>query len=95
LRLSDDVRVWIDQTLARHVRLWLDRREPLAFLAPSAPALARIRWQVAAGRRGRLIRQTLLAQPPGERLPPLRRAWRSASRLWRIATRRVYTRRPK
>jgi hypothetical protein len=40
---------WIEPRLAR----------PLAFVAPAQPALARLRWELAAGRRRRLVADTL------------------------------------
>jgi hypothetical protein len=44
------------------LRRWLEPRlaEPLAFVAPSAPDLARLRWELLAGRRAELLWRTLV-----------------------------------
>ena len=44
------------------LRRWLAPRlgEPLAFVAPSAPDLARVRWALLAGRRAELVWRTLV-----------------------------------
>jgi Uncharacterised nucleotidyltransferase len=53
---------------------WLEPRlaDPLAFVAPSEPRLARLRWELLPGRRGELLWRTLVLPetPDGdERLP--------------------------
>jgi len=47
--------------LPLRLRSWLERRvlEPHAFIAPAAPALARLRYELAAGRRRALVAATL------------------------------------
>jgi hypothetical protein len=47
--------------LPPRLRSWLERREgsPHAFIAPAAPALARLRYELAAGRRRALVALTL------------------------------------
>ena len=47
--------------LPKHLRSWLERRvhSPDAFVAPAAPALARLRFELAAGRRRALVAATL------------------------------------
>jgi hypothetical protein len=52
--------------LPRGLRRWLDdvRRDPLLAVLPTPPALARVRWAVAAGRRWALVKGTL--RPAGE-----------------------------
>jgi hypothetical protein len=77
--------------LPQGLRRWLEPRlaEPLAFVAPSAPDLARLRWELLAGRRAELLWRTLVLPetPDGdERLPArlsfaLRRGLRLARRL--------------
>ncbi len=51
----------VDRVPSR-LRAWLDARlaEPLRFLAPAAPDLARLRWAMLAGRRGELVWRTLV-----------------------------------
>jgi hypothetical protein len=61
-RLPAGLRRWLEPHLA----------EPLALVAPSAPNIARLRWELAAGRRAELLWRTLvLPETPGgdERLP--------------------------
>jgi len=60
--------------LTAGLRRWLEPRlaEPLALVAPSAPALSRARWELLAGRRAELLWRTLVLPetPEGdERLP--------------------------
>jgi Uncharacterised nucleotidyltransferase len=60
--------------LPASLRRWLEPRlaEPLAFVAPSEPPLARLRWELLAGRRLELLWRTLVLPetPDGdERLP--------------------------
>jgi hypothetical protein len=41
------------------------RAQALDCVAPASPALARVRWAVASGRRARLVRETLAPRGPG------------------------------
>jgi hypothetical protein len=52
------VTAWLPSSLRRYIDTRL-RLDPSGLLAPAEPALARIRWQLAAGRRTALIRETL------------------------------------
>jgi Uncharacterised nucleotidyltransferase len=56
--------------LPLRLRSWLERRvlEPHAFVAPAAPALARLRYELAAGRRRALVAATLGRGAEGPRL---------------------------
>jgi hypothetical protein len=49
---------WLPSGLCRYVSSKL-RVDPSAFFAPAEPALAWVRWQLAAGRRLALVRETL------------------------------------
>jgi hypothetical protein len=75
----------LPRAIARHVERAL--REPLAFVAPSEPRLARVRWDLAAGRRHELVWRTLVLPetPEGDtRLPArVRFAFGRALRLLR------------
>jgi hypothetical protein len=53
--------------LSPRLRSWLERRTPApeAFVAPAAPALARLRFELAAGRRRELVLGTLGRGPGG------------------------------
>jgi hypothetical protein len=63
------------------------RADPLALVAPALPRLARLRWELAAGRRAELLRRTLLPEEPGRRhaawTAPFRAATRGAGLVWR------------
>src|SRR5262249_38405933 len=62
---------------------WLDqgRRDPLRAVRPTPPPLARLRWAVAAGRRGTLIAETLRPPPTSDtRAGPLVTAARTTRR---------------
>jgi hypothetical protein len=62
--------------LPRGLRRWLAPRleNPLAFVAPTLPALARVRWELMAGRRAELVWRTLVvpAGPEDGDTPPAR-----------------------
>lgn len=62
---------------------WLAPRlaRPLTFVAPAPPSLARLRWELAAGRRWRLVADTL--HPATGALSDPRFAWRLAHGLAR------------
>jgi hypothetical protein len=55
--------------------------DPLSLVIPSVPRLARRRLEVAAGRRGRLLRETLLPRTPGARPGPWAQAGLGVRRL--------------
>ncbi|HEY6554532.1 MAG TPA: nucleotidyltransferase family protein [Vicinamibacteria bacterium] len=80
--------------LPRRLRSWLERglRTPTAFVAPAAPSLARLRFELAAGRRSTLVAATLhreIDERPrmratGRRALHLARRWALPSlRSWR------------
>jgi hypothetical protein len=73
----------------RGVRRWLARRlaEPLMCVIPSRPALARLRWALAAGRRRVLLSDTLW--PAGAPASAWRRVAAGAARTVRLARRRL------
>src|SRR5262249_51719156 len=56
--LQELVSAWLPSGLRGYVVPQL-RADPGAFLVPSKPPLAQVRWQLAAGRRMVLIRETL------------------------------------
>lgn len=62
--------------LPRGFATWLTRRceDPLLFVAPHLPALARVRWGLSRGRRVLLLRDTL--RPASGREGPVGRSWR-------------------
>jgi Uncharacterised nucleotidyltransferase len=71
--------------LSRGLRRWLDevRDDPLRALAPGAPPpLARLRWDLAAGRRWSLLRGTLVPPAEGRKGET---SWASASAVVRRA----------
>jgi hypothetical protein len=69
---------------------WLEPRlaEPLAFVGPSEPALARLRWELLPGRRAELLWRTLVLPetPDGDERLPARLAFALARGL-RLARR--------
>ena len=60
--VPDSLRPWLAAFLPRGMRRWLGPRlaTPLAFLAPQPPSLARVRWELLAGRRAELVWRTLV-----------------------------------
>ena len=94
--LRELVTAWLPSGLRRYVDTRL-RLDPSELLAPAEPALARIRWQLAAGRRTALIRETLspslssFPRPAG--LGAVARAHRLARR-WALPTLRSLGARP-
>jgi len=86
--LSADQRAWAEGTLPRAVRRHLAacRTQPLRLVAPESPALARMRWRLAAGQRPRLIWATVFPRERDAALGPLARATGAARRAWRLAT---------
>ncbi len=50
----------LDLPRAAARRVAAARADPLAFVAPTMPALARVRWELAAGRRPELVWRTLV-----------------------------------
>lgn len=73
-------------------------RDPLAFVVPAVPELARVRWGLLAGRRLDLVRRTVLVHVPGPRAPlgariveALRRAMRLVVR-WTVPSWRAWAR---
>jgi hypothetical protein len=63
----------IPRRLPRGLRRWLDPRlaSPLDFVAPAEPALARVRWELLAGRRAELLWRTLVLPETPEGDPRL------------------------
>ncbi len=68
---------------------WLSPRleEPLSLVSPSPPALARVRWDLLAGRRLELARRSLFVSGLGPPEPILVRGARAASRAGRLLAR--------
>ncbi len=67
--LSPALREWALKRLPSGLRPWLAarRERPLAFVLPSAPDLARVRWGLVPGRRVALLVRTLAPRTPGDR----------------------------
>ena len=70
---------------------WLMGRldQPLAFVTPARPALARVRWGLAPGQRLRLIQRTLV---PAAASPPasvISRCFQAGVRVWRLLRHRA------
>ncbi len=80
--LPPEWRGWCDAETPSGLRSWLAarRREPLSFVAPAEPALARVRWGLVPGRRALFVTRTLAPVTPGERVGPLSLAARSVRR---------------
>jgi hypothetical protein len=66
--LPRERREWCEETVPSGLRSWLAlrRREPLLFVGPREPELARVRWGLVPGRRTLLLSQTLLPRTPGD-----------------------------
>jgi hypothetical protein len=79
------------ERLPAGLRRWLEPRlaEPLALVGPSAPDLARARWELLAGRRAELLWRTLVLPetPEGDERLPARVAF-ALGRALRLARRR-------
>ena len=88
--LTADQRAWAEEVLPRGVRAQLarSRTTPIRLLAPEAPSLARMRWDLAAGSRHRLIWATLFPMDDDRALAPLTQLARAARRVCRLAIRR-------
>lgn len=73
----------------RGLRAWLGKRlaDPLSCVMPSRPALPRLRWALAAGRRRVLLADTLW--PAGAPSSPWRRIVTGTARAARLARRRL------
>ncbi len=90
--LQPDLREWLEGRLPSQLRQWLAARwpTPLTFVAPSAPALGYVRWNLVPGRRFALLSRTLVPRTPGERAGALtlgaRALRRGLSLLRRIAS---------
>jgi hypothetical protein len=86
--LTAHQRAWAEQTLPRGARAQLVRRRmtPWRLLAPEIPALARMRWELAAGRRHRLVWATLFPMNDDAAVAPLAQLARAARRVCRLAT---------
>ena len=86
--LTPDQRAWAEGTLPRAVRRHLAdcRTQPLRLVTPESPALARMRWRLAAGQRPRLIWATVFPRERDAALGPLARATGAARRACRLAT---------
>ncbi len=80
--------------LPRHLRSWLQRRllSPVGFVSPAAPALARLRFELAAGRRRALVVATLRreADERGHRMTATGRRALHLARRWAIPTLRSF-----
>ena len=85
--LRELVSAWLPSGLRGYVASRLSA-DPAAFLIPSVPPLARVRWELAAGRRTAFIRETLSprSSASGPAAPgPMARAHRLARR-WGLPT---------
>jgi hypothetical protein len=88
--LSPELRRRVAAGVPRGLAAWIEARlalDPLAFVAPRAASLARVRWKVARGRRWELLKRTLGPHEPGEThsglAGALRVPLRGLSLLWR------------
>jgi len=68
---------------------WLDERlrDPLSFVIPATPALARVRWGLASGRRLELVRRSVFVPRRGHAEPAFRRLLRPAARAAHLVRR--------
>jgi hypothetical protein len=84
--LSSELEAWAEAEVPSGLRSWLLARTkaPLAFVLPSAPELARVRWGLVPRRRAALVVTTLAPRVPGETTGALRRAARSLRRGLRL-----------
>ncbi len=86
--VPQELRRALAPALPAGLRRWLDAagRAPERLLEPQPPPLARVRWALAAGRRGALLAGTLDPREPGE---PARRGrpWRVVRRAFGLASR--------
>jgi len=74
--------------LPRGVHEWIRRSGPDDFLPPSRPAVARVRWGLARGRRRAWLAATLApGAPGGVRAPLWQRGWQVARRAGALAWR--------
>ncbi len=81
------LRAALEPALPAGLRRWLAPRlrDPLSLVAPSPPAVGRVRWELLAGRRAELLWRTLVlpeAQDGDTRLEP--RLAQAAARLARL-----------
>jgi hypothetical protein len=93
--LSLELREWAESEVPSGLRPWLlaRRAAPLAFVAPTVPELARVRWGLSSGRRIALVTYTLAPSLPGETAGPLARAARGVRRGLRLLPRLASSRR--
>jgi Uncharacterised nucleotidyltransferase len=84
--LPPELREWTEASLPSGLRSWLLARkdEPFAFVAPSVPELARVRWGLVPGRRRELLAGTLAPRVPGETTGALARGARGLRRGLRL-----------
>jgi Uncharacterised nucleotidyltransferase len=87
--LSLELRGWAESEVPSGLRSWLlaRRAAPLAFVAPTVPELARVRWGLSSGRRIALVTSTLAPSVPGETAGLLARAARGVRRGLRLLPR--------
>src|SRR5262249_34991652 len=88
LALQELVSAWLPSGLRGYVGSQLCA-DPAALLVPSEPPLARVRWQLAAGRRMVLIRETLSPSSisgPGPTRPGLVGRSLCLARRWGLPT---------
>jgi Uncharacterised nucleotidyltransferase len=66
---TPEMRDWCEAHVPSGLRYWLFERlrDPLLFVAPHPPELARLRWGLVPGRRALLVGRTLSPREPGER----------------------------
>jgi hypothetical protein len=85
LRLPDSLAGELERLLPRGLRgrLAEARRNPLLLIAPAVPALGRVRWALAAGRRLRLVLGTLVPREPGRPRRFHRALLRAGTLAWR------------
>jgi hypothetical protein len=93
--LPPEWRAWCEREVPRGLRSWLAarRRDPLLFVAPSEPELARVRWGLVPGRRLHFVARTLLPETPGEKTGPIALAARGVRRAMALLPRVVAERR--
>jgi Uncharacterised nucleotidyltransferase len=93
--LLPDWRRWCEEKVPSGLRSWLlaRRLDPLLFVDPSEPELARVRWGLVPGRRTLFISRTLVPVTPDEKAGPLALATRGLVRALSLLPRLLSERR--